>query len=191
MSIQDVAYLPDGVNEDLLQHISQLITYAPNYRLIQAGGDTESITIDGNKLFYNLKISYELEDSEKKNIFELRIYQFVGQNSCLALTIDKIRRIARLIDLIKFEDCYRTNPNVKNLNMVDMVKIVIKLCTEMNITQLELADNSSYKCPNTGVNIHLLEARTLTHGFPWYYQFGFIPKDRKKNGIQFKNCFQI
>lgn len=58
-----------------------------------------------------------------------------------------------------------------------------KLCEEMDIKYIELADNSSYKCPKTHYNIHLLEGHTLTHGFPRYYQFGFIPRDKENRQV--------
>jgi len=172
--IESIKSKPYGLYETL----NHVITHYPHYMLNQIGGSIKSITIDSIEYFYNLSMSFDLND-ESENTINVRIYQFEDKNPCVAFFIDKQNKSVIIEDLMHYDDCYRHNVKLRNRSLKGtgtiMMKIVIELCKTFGIKKIELSDRSYYRCTDGTSTINLSEGHTLSNGVPWYSTFGFLP----------------
>ena len=65
------------------------------------------------------------------------------------------------------------------------MKIMIKICKIMKIKKIELSDSSHLYCNKYSIDLKILY--TMTHGYPWYYQFGFRYENESDHNIVLSN----
>jgi hypothetical protein len=147
---------------------NRLVNLLSKYK--QFGGELKTITI--NKKGYKINVQ-ELEDDN--NNLDISLITIDGAVHCGTILINKSKpKEAILEDMHAFDNCYETTIEDKKSGKIVM-KILIELCKEKGVEVIKLADISHIPCGSSN-SLDLKMVYTMTHGVPWYHQFGFIPK---------------
>jgi hypothetical protein len=166
------------------------IRIRPN-RIIQKGGKIFKYRIDDK--IYNISVDKIVLDDKNENSseeFELRFFTMDDfKHVCGILLIYKDEAIIQ--DVINMENCIldeKMKDVEKRGNLI--LKMMIKVCKKLKIKTIKLSDNSYHSCKN-GSKIDLIEARTMTDGYPYYKKYGFTPIDNLEKKIMKKNYIKM
>jgi hypothetical protein len=118
-------------------------------------------------------------------------YSFItqdGSKDCGSLIINKERSIAYIFMVYSHIGCVvikSTGDDLKARVGTTMMEIMMEWCRMRGVTKIYLDDESTYTCLLKDKNdilpaINLSKAHTMTHGYPWYYNFGFRFVDSKE-----------
>jgi hypothetical protein len=146
-----------------------------------------NVNIDNNKYYYKVERyssgeNETNEDKEFKFIDLITIKDKYKENiHCGSIAIDIINNTATITSLGSNEKCLKSKNNVEFKYGDILFQIMIYICKKENINKIELTDNSYKKCGNNILNLNYL--KTLTHGFPHYYKYGFKYKNEDDNTI--------
>lgn len=133
--------------------------------------------IDENiKIINFIKLNAELDKNNEYNENE----------HCAVIIIDKKRKKANIQSINNYNDCVKCIENNNDYKIGDiLMKIIIMICKENNLKEINLTDNSYLLCYD--VKIPLIILRTMTIGEPYYCKFGFIPKYKEEYEVLKKN----
>lgn len=109
---------------------------------------------------------------------------------CASLVVNKTSQAAYVSIVNNHRHCVlNRGSHVTDSVGTVMMWILIEWCKRYHVRELKLDDLSSYKCnaPSDGPLIRLKVAHTLTHGQPWYYEFGFSFDDADEHQIVKQN----
>jgi hypothetical protein len=175
----------------------------PKKIIKQSGGKIMKYKVD-NK-YYHINVEKNLiEDNEKEfaiNFYSLNEDKYsCGNTSFKKLTYGNTSfkkltegvllvydKIAIIQDVVNMEHCV-LDENMKDIKKRGevIIRMMIKVCKKLKLDKIQLSDNSYHPCGN-GDRIDLIEARTLTDGYPYYVKFGFIPPDKENINILRRN----
>jgi hypothetical protein len=141
-------------------------------------------TMSGGTKEYNIKVgttkytmlAHKEEDEDR---IEYTFVSTTNNTKCAMVTIDKSEKLGIIQDITKNVGCVK---NVYDNIGTTMVHILIMFCKHRGVKRIELTDLSRFHCEdNHKYIVDLRYARTLTHGKPWYYKFGFRYEDEEQH----------
>jgi hypothetical protein len=132
------------------------------------GGEYKEIEYDNEK--YKINILKSKTDTET-NIVLLTLDDLY---QCGLMFIYKKEKMAYINDIHYYQNCYEGK--IKNGKI--LMKLMIHIAKKYGVKNIELSDRSLKLCVNN-YKFHLKYLYTLLYGFPWYYQFGFMPIDKE------------
>ena len=155
----------------------RLTNLLENYK--QIGGDIKKITIDDHEVTFNM--IYNNDDDETS----IQLLTIDGSLQCGIILIDKENPIEAIFqDVHAHDNCYdSTIENMSHGKII--VKLMIALCKKYGIKKILLSDNSRIVIDRYDLDLKLFY--TMTHGYPWYVQFGFKNMDKDDYLIMKKN----
>lgn len=130
-----------------------------------------------------------------KNKMEYYLINFYSPGTeCLVMQIDKNKKEAYLVEIIKQTGCLmECKKDKKYENMPKdmgelLMEIVIKICIKLNLNKLSLTDNSYITCKsNFNKRINLVYSKMIIDGTTWYSKFGFEPIEEVDKYIYIQN----
>jgi hypothetical protein len=144
----------------------------------QIGGDIIKLSID------NIKYKVNIIRNEDNDNVELQLVTIDGSLQCGLILIDKTDPInkfnAIIQDVHAFDTCYESTIEDKKSGKIVM-KIMIEICKKIGVKKIMLTDTSHIPCGKYSLDLKLVY--TMTHGVPWYHQFGFRSEDKANRDI--------
>jgi hypothetical protein len=158
---------------------------------IKVGDEVYTVQVNKSKeLGYPVDSDYENTEGKKY------VYAFITKGDskdCGALVINTDKKTAYISIIYNLEGCVTQNGiYVKDKIGTKMLQIMIEWCKLRGMKEVFLHDESRYYCKskNFPVPINILQAHTMTHGYPWYWNFGFRYISEENNHIVAKNAAQ-
>jgi len=175
--------------EAALQHTCVYNHQFSFQKIIQSGGKRKKYQLDG-VAYYVDQEKVILEDNQNQK-YSLEFVSFEpNPMKCGIIIIDQKTKTAIVQDLIKTDYCVLWKPNREYENVPHsgavLMEVMIHICQKAGIEKIVLTDNSGFTCSN-GDRIEFITGRTLTHGFPYYTKFGFLPKHKGDRQVMKKN----
>lgn len=145
-------------------------------KTIQIGGDPQKYKIDKHHYFVNITDYVANEEPDK--IIHVYLISFKNEKArCGTIIFEDNSDTAIIHEVLSNIECIaRTGNKIIKKPGEILIKIMIQIIKDKGYKKIELSDNSYYSCGD-GHSISLLKGRTLTHGFPYYVKFGFMPID--------------
>lgn len=143
--------------------------------------------INDNKYYYKVE-RYSPENDNKFRFIDLITIKDKYKNNidCGSIQINKKGNSASIISLGNSNKCLKSEKDNVEFKYGDVIfQILIDICKKENLNKIELTDNSNKKCGNYSLILNYL--KTLTHGVPHYYKYGFKFKYEDDNKILKKN----
>jgi len=145
---------------------------------------------------FHVKITY-LTASDSKgdvlaDIFLMSPTEYNTSKHCVWVSILRDNpTVADISDVNNYYQCtdhINQPPQVGRVYVRLMLKFLKTYASDFGINTVELADTSSYRCPdNRNISIPLEMSRQMEGCYPYYIQFGFRPKSRKNLAILKQN----
>jgi hypothetical protein len=174
------------------------IGFNSKFKLIQSGG--YNYEYKENDISYNVEIyenEYNKSDSDYEYINKyIYIYKTIlDPNSSYCCLLSYYNNDILHIDVLETPvKCIKINMmnNYISRDLINtkykygdiMMKIIIKIAKEKGFKQIRLEDKSMFNCLDSKnkLKYSLKNVHILTHGYPWYYKYGFkfIDKDYHK-----------
>lgn len=157
--------------------------------LYQKGG---SETFKAKKNDTSYKFDY-FENHNDNNVviiigktYDNQQFDHLKDDQCAFLSYDKNNNEILKLMFFKFNpSCIITKPKIATRG-TDLLKLIIKFAKSLHFKKIILEDRAEYVCSKNNivsVKYELKYMHTLTHGQPWYADFGFIyvePNDNNK-----------
>jgi len=146
----------------------------------QIGGTKEKTVkyIDiGGVYTFNINTEY-LEDDDTIRI----IVTTPDDNNCVTILIETSQKKAILHNVSYYENCAKEGlkkPGAGNKLLRFALNLIIN--STYGINKILLKDNSYNNCDNCSETIKLARLRSITHGQPWYSNYGFRPYNQEKD----------
>ena len=176
------------------------IGFNSRFKLIQSGGynyEYKENNITYNVDTYNVEIyenEYNKSDSDYEYINKyIYVYKTISDpNSSYCCLLSYYNNDTLHIDILETPvKCIKINIMNSNISkeLINtkhkygdiMMKIIIKIAKERGFKQIRLEDKSMFNCLDSKnrLKYSLKNVHILTHGYPWYYKYGFkfIDKD--------------
>ena len=147
-----------------------------------------NIIIDDNKYYYRVERYSGDEDFRIIDIISIKD-EYKNNIDCGSIQIDKKQRIATIISLGNSNKCIKSDNKKVKFKYGDIIfQIMMNICKKENLRKIELSDNSNINC--SGYSLILNYIKTMTHGIPHYYKYGFkfkLENDNKILNNNYKN----
>lgn len=171
-----------GDHKELLSNLYFFLRHDQNLnikKIYQSGGSIKTFIIDDNELRVNIK-KIQMDADNKKNL-QLNIVTLdENEDICAMMLVYGDDQTGVIQDIFNYKTCISNKKGYDDLKIgTKLLKILISLAKELKLKKIELTDNSQILCGK--IKINLIDARTLTNGYPWYLKFGFKSKDKNVN----------
>jgi hypothetical protein len=141
---------------------------------IKVGNEVYTIHVNKSK-----DIDYPVNDAFENAEGKKYSYGFIRKEDCKdcgALVINTDNKTAYISIIYNLEGCMTQNGiNVKDKVGTKMLLIMIEWCKLRGMKKIYLNDEAQFICTteNIPIKINIAQAHTMTHGYPWYWNFGF------------------
>jgi hypothetical protein len=175
---------------DIINLNKEILTKFVPKNMVQYGGSKKIKFKSSNKTF----TIYQEEDSEN---ISFNIYNKNDENStfvCAFFIINKEEKMVYINGISSYPHCVEEGlPKTKGgslilkavLEFIDLIKNKYKL------KYIQLRDTSHFKCAKSGNSIPMSTLYMLTRGSTWYYKYGFVPYNIKKNSIDIEKLVAL
>jgi hypothetical protein len=158
-------------------------------REFQKGGgifhEKQKFIDQGGLYEYNIYINDKYNDDPQQVYISIVTIPNEGKE-CAIILIDKKDKVAILQNLSYYENCAKNGlrkpgAGIKLLKFT--LNLILRYKEKYNVNRILLKDNSFLYCPNCSETIKLAQLRMLTHSYPWYMKYGFMPYNVEKKEI--------
>lgn len=144
----------------------------------QSGGEDRTYEMKISGKTYVIQIRSYSNKSNLDDKIEYIVVSFDKSHSCVTIVVKKDGETANIQSVQKNPFCaIQVDLEKRNHALSDhigttMMWIAIEWCKYRNIKVLTLDDNARVHC-GSDLSFSLSMAYTMSHGYPWYVQFGF------------------
>jgi hypothetical protein len=150
-----------------------------------------NIEIGNNKYYYRVE-RYSTGEGSKYEDLEFKFIDFITIKNkyrkfvdCGSISINIKKKSATITSLGNDSKCLKSKNDVEFKYGDIMFQIMLYICKKEKLNSIELSDHSNRKCGDIELILNYL--KTLTHGFPHYYKYGFKFKYDNDNEILKEN----
>ena len=152
-----------------------------------------NVEINNNKYYYKVE-RYSTGEGTNHEDKKFKFIDFITIKDkykefvdCGSISIDIKNKKATITSLGNSQKCLKSKNNIEFKYGDILFQIMLYICKKEKLKKIELTDNSYKKCGNVELSLDYL--KTLTHGFPHYYKYGFKFKDDGDNEILKDNYY--
>lgn len=155
---------------------------------IKVGDQVYTVQVNKSK-----DIDYPIDSDFEKAEGKKYTYGFIRKDDskdCGALVINTDNKTGYISVIYNLEGCVTQNGiNIKDKIGTKMLLIMIEWCKLRGVKTIYLNDEARFTCSNviTPIPIHVAQAHTMTHGYPWYWNFGFRYTSERNNKLVTEN----